>query len=287
MLTAPHSFKRLVLGLQPSVPRRSMRLAVELAKLLDLDLLGLFLEDASLRDFAAFPFARELRLLGGGWQPIDLERLSQDMKLAARSAERAFTEMAKHLSIRWQFEVKQGAVATTIAAISRTSDIVMIAEPASAGERATHSFSGLLQAALVSAAAVMIVPTRIARVRGPIVAIATAMDDPSLAVAATVTRAAREELVVVDIGENAIDDERLSAFSADERLPARHIVVGKGVGSDPAALARVLGPLHERLVVMMRRRVDGHTATTLASLRHVPVLVVEPLTETETAGTGR
>ena len=55
----PHSFKRLVLGLQPRAPDRTMQLAVELADLLHLELLGLFLEDTSLRDLAGIPFARE------------------------------------------------------------------------------------------------------------------------------------------------------------------------------------------------------------------------------------
>ena len=66
MSTQPYSFKRIVLGLQPSAPDRAMQLAVELADLLHLDLLGLFLEDTSLRDLASMPFAREFRLLGGG-----------------------------------------------------------------------------------------------------------------------------------------------------------------------------------------------------------------------------
>ena len=79
MPTAPHIFKRLVLGLQPSASERSVRLAVTLAEMLDLELLGLFLEDESLRDLAAIPFARELRLLGGGWHPLDLEGLSREL----------------------------------------------------------------------------------------------------------------------------------------------------------------------------------------------------------------
>jgi len=281
MPTAPHSFKRLVLGLQPSASGRSMRLAVELAELLDLDLLGLFLEDPSLRDFAGFPFARELRLLGGGWHPIDVEQLSQELELAARSTEMVFTEAVKHLSVRWQFEVKRGTIATTVASVSQTSDIVMIVEPASAGERATHAFSGLLQAALGSAAAVMIVPTHIARARGPIVAIASALDDPSVAVAATVAHAAGEELVMVDVGKNSIDDERVRTLAAARGLAIKHIVVGQGVGSGPAALAWAIGPLHERLAVMTRGDIDGRAAAILAAERHIPVLVVEPSAPTE------
>src|SRR5450830_364933 len=101
----PHSFRRLVLGLQPSAANRTMQLAVELADLLHLDLLGLFLEDTSLRDFAKIPFAREFRLLGGGWHAIELDQLSHDFELAARSIERMFTDAAQHLTTRYQFEL--------------------------------------------------------------------------------------------------------------------------------------------------------------------------------------
>src|SRR5674476_57962 len=101
----PHSFKRLVLGLQPGAHDRTMRLAVELADLLHLDLLGLFLEDTSLLDLAGIPFSRELRPLGGGWHTIDLERLLHDFELDARSIERKFMGAAKRLPTGYQFEV--------------------------------------------------------------------------------------------------------------------------------------------------------------------------------------
>jgi hypothetical protein len=283
MPTAPHSFKRLVLGLQPSAPNRSVRLAVALAELLNLELLGLFLEDSSLRDFAGLPFARELRLLGDGWHPIDLERLSHDLELSARSAERMFTEAAKHLSTRWQFEVKQGTMATTITAISQTGDIVMVIEPASAAERASQPFSGLFQAAFRSVAAVMIVPTDIARTRGAIAVIASALDDPSVGAAADIALAAEENLVVVDIGEKVIDDEHVRALSATRGLPIKHTVADKTAHSDPAALAKALGSLQERLVVMTRGIIDDRAIALLASQRRVPVLVVEPSALAEVA----
>ena len=276
MLTAPQSFKRLVLGLQPSVPDRSVRLAVEFAQLLDLDLLGLFLEDSSLRDLAGIPFARELRLLGGGWHPLDLERLSTDLELAARSAEAIFTAAAKQLSTPWQFEVKRGPMATTIATVSQTSDIVVIVEPASAAERVTQPFGRLMQAAFHSAASVMIVPTCSAPGRGSIVALAAALDDPSITVAAAIARAAKADLVVVDSGENAIDAAGLHSFAAANDLPIKHIVADRALRTDPAALARALGPLRERLVVMTRSPNDGAAAALLAAERRVPVLLVEP-----------
>ncbi|OIQ64996.1 hypothetical protein GALL_534490 [mine drainage metagenome] len=105
-----------------------MQLAVELADLLHLDLLGLFLEDTSLRDLASIPFSREFRSLGGGWHTIDLDQLSHDFELAARGIERKFVSAAKRLLTGYQFEVARGPMAKTFTTLSRIDDIVMIVD---------------------------------------------------------------------------------------------------------------------------------------------------------------
>lgn len=192
-----------------------MRLAVDLADLLQLDLLGLFLEDTSLHDLAGMPFAREIRPLGGGWHPIDLDRLSRDVELSARSIERMFTDAAKRLATRHQFEVTRGPMTETIASISRTDDIVMIVEPLSAAERVAQQFTWLLQGAFRSAAAVMLVPPRIARTKGPVAAIAATTDDPGFRAAAAIAIAAKEDLIIVDICEVPIDEARIRALAAE------------------------------------------------------------------------
>ena len=271
-----HNFKRLVLGLQPGAPERTMRLAVDLAELLNLELLGIFLKDTSLHNLANIPFARELRPLGGGWHPIDVKELSHDLDVTARSAEKLFAEAAKRLPTQWRFEVARGPMAATIAAVSQTSDIVMIGEPGSVAERVTQQFSWLIEAAFRSAAAVMVVPPQIARVQGPIVAVATAPNDPSIAVAAGIALAANEELVVVDICENAIDDARILAFGAARGLTIRHIIGGRITGANAVSLAHALRALHEHLVVLTRSASDGQPALIIAAERRVPVLVIEP-----------
>ena len=193
-------------GLQPGAHDRTMQLAVELADLLHLDLLGLFLEDSSLRDLAGIPFSREFRPLGGGWHAIDLSRLSHDFELAARNIERKFMDAAKRLSTGCQFEIARGPMAETFASVSRSDDIVMIVEPRSPAERATQQFAWLLEGAFRSAAAVMLVPPHIARTKGPVVAIATSSDDPSILAAAAIAFAAKEELVIIETDGLDADD---------------------------------------------------------------------------------
>ncbi len=276
MPLAFYSFKRLVLGLQPSAPDRTMQLAVELADLLHLDLLGLFLDDTSLRDLAQIPFAREFRPLGGGWHSINLDRLSRDFDLAAHSIERMFTDAAKHLATRYQFEIVRGPMAKTFASISRTDDIVMIVEPMSPAERATQQFSWLLEAAFRSAAAVMLVPPHIVRTKGPVVAIAASPDDPSIHAAAAIAVAAKEELVIIEADGHDADDQRIRELTADTGLMIKRVAATRIALPDPATCAQAFRQMQERLVVMTRGAFEDGVASMIAAARRVPVLVVEP-----------
>jgi hypothetical protein len=276
MSREPHSFKRLVLGLQPGAHDRTMRLAVELADLLRLDLLGLFLEDTSLLNLAGIPFSREFRLLGGGWHTIDLERMSRDFELAARSIERKFMGAARRLPTAYQFEVARGSPAKTFASVSRRDDIVMIVEPQSPAERATQQFAWLLEAAFRSAAAVMLVPPHIARSKGPVVAIAASAGDPCVRVAAAIALAAKEELVIIDTDGRNADDPDIRKLAADTGLSIKHVAAASLKPSDPAAYALAFRQIQERLVVMTRSGFADEAASRIAAARRVPVLVVEP-----------
>jgi len=282
MAVEPLGFKRIVVGLQPSTHSRTMRLAVELANLLQLELLGLFLEDMSLRDLARMPFAREFRLPGGGWQPIDLVRLSQDLEVAAGSVKRRFTDAVKGLPTKWQFEAVRNPTFATMASMFRTSDIVMIAEPQSPVERATQQFTSLTEAAFQSAAAVMLVPARIARGIGPVVVIAAASDDPSIEAAASIAIAAEEDLIIIAARADVAIDARIRQLTSDTGLTIKHLGVGDISLFDSATFLSAFGQLQERLVVITRGVFDDAAVLAIVSTRRAPVLIIEP-PETEQA----
>jgi len=275
MMTDTHVFRRLVLGLQPRAPDHTIPFAIEFAELLNLDLLGVFLEDTSLQNLASIPFAREIRPLGGSWHPIDIEHLTRDLERAAVRAERSFVEAAKRLATDWRFEVARGPMARAVATVSRTNDIVMIGEPISAAERATQQYSWLMDAALQSAAAVLVVPGRVERAQGPVVAVARVPDDPSIGLAADIAAAASEELIILDICKNRIDPAHIDALAASKKLSVEH-VLAEANNTAPPSLVEHLRPLHERLVVLTRDASDGHVASTIAAELNVPILVIEP-----------
>ena len=268
------AFKRLVLGLQPTAADSSMRLVAELASVLQLELLGLFLDDSSLRDLARFPFVREFRGPAAGWQPIDIERVSRDLEVAAGNLRRIFEQATRELETAARFEVARGSLGEIIAASSRSDDIFVIVEPLNPVERATSQFALLSEAAFGSGAAVLLLPSRIRRTSGPIVAIATRPNDPSVQTGAFLALATKEELVIInaDHQQGIGDDTR--KLAAETGLRVDQITAARSVFPDPGACAQAFRHLQERLVVMSRGDFDPGVASTIAAARQVPVLVI-------------
>ncbi len=275
MALRPRQFKRIVLGLQPSTADRTMQLAVELAGLLHLDLLGLLLEEMDPQHLAAIPFARELRLPGGIWQPVDVDRLTHEMEVASRNARRRLAQAAERLSLPHEFEAVRGAAAETIAAIARAGDIVVVGEPANPADRATRQFSSLVEAAFRSSPATMFVPASLARTSGPIVAISTSQDDASIAAAAAIAMAAKEQLIIVAAGEDG-EEGTVDKLATETGLSVKRIAAGKTATSTSSALLHALHKLDERLIVVSSEADGNERAMTIAAACRTAVLVVEP-----------
>jgi len=273
MTSAPLGFKRMVLGLHQGAPRRATALAVEFAQLFDIELLGLFIEDAGLRHLAGMPFAREISSLGGAWRRIEPARATRELDLAAGDAERQFIEAARALERR-QFEIVRARAAEALAAILRSGDIMAIGAPAAAAERAAEPFASLLEAAFRSSAAVMLAPARRARSAGPVVAIASGPDDPSIAAATAIAEAAGEDVVVVDLRAGAAD-AWLAARRAAGAVPSARREGAPKLAFADDALPQALQSLKERLAVLGRSAVANKLALAIAATRGVPVLSLD------------
>lgn len=274
MIEDPRIFTRLVLGLQPNAPARALEVAVDIADVLHLDLLGLFLEDESLRDFAKIPFARELSLTGG-WRAVDHDRMVHELEIAARSVERAFVKAVKGRAGTSRFEVMRGPATRAIETMSSSTDIVVIAEPASVAERSAAPYSSLFRSALRSSAAVLIVPPTVARRRGPIVALAASPQDSAIESASDIASATKEELVIVGAHAGGATSSELQRRGLRKGLAARWLQAGKRLSGDPWSCVAALRLVEERLIVMSRSASDGDFAAAVAAARQTPVLVIE------------
>jgi hypothetical protein len=270
-------FKRMVLGLPHSAKDyASVVFTAELADLLGLDLLGIFAEDEGLVDLALLPCVREFRLAGDGWHRLDVEQMVRCSSQAAADARRLFSDAAKSLRVATRFDVVKGQIDKAVGSQTMPNDIIVVIEPKSAAERVSYQFRQFVDMALNAPVATLLVPSRISRHKGPVVAIAASAHDVSIVAGLRVAEAVHEKLLVLT---PKIADEVLSArfpitsaVHVDQRsLPS--IELG------PAELGSILAAAGERLVVMSPGG-DNLLPSRLASERGVPVLLTargEPL----------
>jgi len=264
-------FKRMVVGLPQGVAdQAAVNAAADLAEFLQIELLAAFVADTT-HTLAELSGARELRALDLEWQAIDAERITRDIKSAASLARRRFAEIVGGRSIKSTFDVI--ADAEVIASRIRADDIVAVIEPAHPGERITRQFTGLLKAAFTLAGAVLVVPRRLARTAGPIVAVAVDVDDPAIRVALEIAAALKERLIVM-----AAAGARLPApvLADAERLGVQlELFAGGRSPTDVSPLSTISGRLQERLRVLQGGAMTDDAAGLFASLQGIPLLVID------------
>lgn len=268
-------FKRIVLGLPHSATDYgSVAFTAQLAELLGLDIVGLFVEDENLADLAALPCVRELRSLGGGWHPIDASQLTQGTGQAAAAARRLFEGAAKALQTGTRFNLVKGSIADVIGSESTVDDIFAIIEPKNPAERVTHQYRQLLEGAFNAPAATLLVPSRISRRTGPVVAVATSGQDPSLHAALGIATSSKEQLIV--LAPPGMDRVAIARLAEASGVPVDWRPLAGG-GTGDSELALLLSRINERFLVLSRTRPNGgRPPSQLASGRGVPVLVTEP-----------
>jgi len=267
-------FRRMVVRLPLSrEDYAAVGMTARLAEQLGLQLLAMFVEDSALTEIAGLPCVRELRFFGG-WSPIEGARLGREMAQTAAIARRLFQQAVQQSRIEASFAKARGSVAEAIGSLATEKDIIVIIEPRHPAERVSAQFARLVDAAFQSAAAVLIMPHRIARMAGPIVAVASSMDDPSIRTALAIAAAAREPMLVLGAPE-----PKAQALIAEQArmadVPARFVFLPQQP-LDASTLLTTLSHFNERLVVIRRGILNDLATSQIASARRIPVLVIEP-----------
>jgi hypothetical protein len=248
-------YRRVVLTVREGgAPAPAFRLAAELARALELELEGVFVEDEALLALAGLPFARELSLPGHTWQALDAARVLEDFRAAAETTRRLLADAAAAIGMASGFSVLR----TDPAALWEkflASDILVLVQAAAA--------SGPAPAAPTCAAAMMLVPKRPRTAPG---AIAAAPDGASLATAtaAALARRSGEDLLLILPGNSS---------SAPADFPPARILRRRVPANDAAAVARAVRAANARLLVIERSALPGDPAA-LAAASGAPVLVV-------------
>lgn len=268
----PVLYRRLIIELgHAGADARALRSAAEFARLLGLDLLGVFVEDEAVLTLAEHSFAREIRLPTHEWTPLAGERLAEELRHAADQARQAMQQVVAALGVPNMFEVLRGDPAACIAGLCAAGDIVVVT-----ASGPVFGSVGRRRARHAVPASVLWLPAGLEARTGPVVAVVKDAADPALQVAA---RAAAESASSLLILLPAGQDAALAACidrAVGYGVP-RARVTARAMAKDGAeAVASALGATPERLIVASRAAADEAAAARIAGERGVPVLLTEP-----------
>jgi hypothetical protein len=235
-----------------NVDRAMLREAAEFARLLELDMLGVFIEDRSLIELAALPFARELRLPGHDWQALEPQRVGSELRAAAEQARRLFRQEIESQGVACSFEVHSGNPAALASSVAQTTDVLIVMEPL-AVDMLAPGWEAARRAAIASAAAVLLLPRSGMPRRGPVAAVAASPSDVCFQLASHIAKATGEQVFAIPPEDQASPQALLTS------------------------LWRALGPHRERLLVLPRKAtMHDEMNLEMARLRQVPILLVRP-----------
>ena len=273
----PTDVRRLILDLgQGAADPLALQMAAELAGWLGVDLHGLFIEDEAVLALADLPFARELRLPTHEWTPLDAAGIAAELRHAAEEARRMLTGILATTRVPGGFEVRRGDPAACLAEISGAGDLVLLALSASVSARPPQD-AARTRAAMArgAASALLVLPARPRRRRGPVVVVPESAVDPALEIAARIAAATHEPLTILlrDPGaEAAAARDRAVAFG----VPRQRVAVAGLAPSGTGSVQGVPAGQGESLIVLGRAATgDGVEAAHLAAAHGVPVLLVE------------
>lgn len=251
---SPTGFRRLIVELgHGAADPATIREAAGFARLLELELLALFIEDEALPHAAALPFSREISPLTYRWRQMETGRLADDLRAAAERARQTLETVAASLGLERSFEVRYGDPGDQVIETCVETDIVVLSASRQREGEAVHGLRRLCQTAHGSAASVLWLPPGAVAHQGPVVVVAGG-GGLTVAVASQIADRAGEPLI--HLSREAGGPRRLTG----ETLPD---------------LFAALGGRREQLIILPRSGPWGEAGAALAAQRGVPVLVVE------------
>jgi hypothetical protein len=118
--------RRIVVRLDPAPRSRAvLDAAAALAASLNAKPVGLFVESASLLNFAAFPFAHEIGFHSAMRRPLDVASMERVLRLRLKEARELIALAGRHSPVPWSFHVASAAKQADAFAMVTQSDLVV------------------------------------------------------------------------------------------------------------------------------------------------------------------
>lgn len=119
--------RRVLVALDSSPgSRAALARAVELARRIEAELTGVFVEDENLHRLAQLPFAAELLGGGQGRRSLSPASMEYEMQRQARALETELKQAAGARAVPWRFRVERGQVARSLLAACAGEELVVL-----------------------------------------------------------------------------------------------------------------------------------------------------------------
>ena len=126
-LLAASQNQRIVVALDASsYSLAALRAAAELARMLDVELEGLFVEDINLLHLCGFPFTQEIGSYTAMARPIENVVVERQLRTLATTIQEAIHRIVLKTPVRWTFHVRRGAVVDELLAAAQGAALLSI-----------------------------------------------------------------------------------------------------------------------------------------------------------------
>jgi hypothetical protein len=163
------TFRRIVLGFATTGSEPAVQAATELARAMQLSLLGLFVEEVDLLHLAALPFAAEVSFPSALTRRLDPAAMERSLRARSRHARESLSRRLEGLSLRWDFAVVRGSALSALLAVAAEDDLVVAAIGGGSLVERERRYEVALREVLDSRHALLLVDRR--GPRAPVVAV--------------------------------------------------------------------------------------------------------------------
>lgn len=121
------SYHRLVIGLTHHMECRGMlAFAAQVARVAEVELAGVFVEDQQLLDLARLPFSSEILAPSGMVRNFDASRVESDLRAVAFGMHAALRKLAEQAHRRYSFQTVRGHLLQELIAQAGAEDLILL-----------------------------------------------------------------------------------------------------------------------------------------------------------------
>jgi nucleotide-binding universal stress UspA family protein len=270
--------RRILVALDASPhSQAALEAAVELAALMEAEMLGLFVEDVNLLRLAELPFPQEICVSTTTCRWLDVRAIERDLRAQATRVRRTLALHAGRARVRWSFQVARGVIARELLTAAAHADMITLGRAGhSLGERHLGSTA---RAVLNEAPCLTLLVQQGERLQLPVMVVydGSALAQRALTIAARLVEGRGRHMIVLIPTDDEQTVERIKC-EVSERLKERDLMARYHVVPAPNAqrLARAIQtePLGTLVLPADSTALSREAMIDLMNEIEVPILLV-------------